>query len=58
MTVDIIKIYKIYLKQSESITWIMKKELLKFALAVFGFFALIEIAFLVNHHFPFVLDLD
>jgi hypothetical protein len=41
MTVDIIKIYKIYLKQSESITWIMKKELLKFTLAVFGFFALI-----------------
>ena len=31
----------------------MKKELLKFTLAVFGFFALIEIASLINHHFRF-----
>jgi hypothetical protein len=47
------KIYEIRLKQSENIPWIMKKEPLKFALAVFGFFALIEIAYLINHHFRF-----
>lgn len=31
----------------------MKKELLKFSLAVFGFFALIEIAYQINHYFRF-----
>jgi hypothetical protein len=47
------KIHKICLKQGENIPWIMKKELLKFILAVFGFFGLIEIAYLINHHFRF-----
>ena len=47
------KIHKLHLKQSENIPWILKKELLKFTLAVFGFFALIEFAYLINHHFRF-----
>ena len=47
------KIHEIRLKQSENISWTMKKELLKFSLAIFGFFALIEVAYLINHHFRF-----
>src|SRR5919106_3313648 len=47
------EIKKIHLKQRESITWILKKEVLKFILAISGFFALFGIGYFLNQYFRF-----
>jgi hypothetical protein len=44
---------KIHLKQRGNIPWILKKEVLKFILAVSGFFALFGIGYFLNQYFRF-----